>query len=151
MSELQGYSHFKHFNVSSPAEFVAHVEINRPQKLNAFIEAMWIELGQIFDKLSYDSDVRAIVLTGAGDRAFTAGLDVQAASQAGPLTGQSTLDAARTATIHKRHVIEFQECISRIEKCEKRRYHPGNARFRIQLTSNSHNCCATWCLLWIGH
>lgn len=125
MSQLQGYSHFKHFNVSSPSEFVAHVEINRPKKLNAFIEEMWIELGQIFDKLSYDADVRAIVLTGAGDRAFTAGLDVQAASQSGPLTGQSTLDIARTATQHKRHVLDFQECISRVEKCEKRKSRPS--------------------------
>ncbi|KAK9782367.1 putative ClpP/crotonase-like domain-containing protein [Seiridium cardinale] len=118
MSQLQGYSHFKHFNVSSPSEFVAHVEINRPQKLNAFFEAMWIEVGQIFEKLSYDPDVRSIVLTGAGDRAFTAGLDVQAASESG-LTSKSGNDGARTATAQRRHILEFQECITKIEKCEK--------------------------------
>lgn len=31
----------------------------------------------IFDRLSHDPDVRCVVLTGAGDRAFTAGLDVK--------------------------------------------------------------------------
>jgi delta(3,5)-delta(2,4)-dienoyl-CoA isomerase len=38
---------------------------------------MWHNLSKIFTKLSHDPDVRAIVLTGAGERAFTAGLDVQ--------------------------------------------------------------------------
>ena len=38
---------------------------------------MWQNLGLIFKKLSHDPDVRVVVLTGAGERAFTAGLDVQ--------------------------------------------------------------------------
>lgn len=29
---------YEYFNVSFPAEYVAHVEINRPEKLNAFVE-----------------------------------------------------------------------------------------------------------------
>lgn len=120
MSQLQGYSHFKHFNVSSPSDFVAHVEINRPQKLNAFYEEMWVEIGKIFDQLSYDPNVRAIVLTGAGDRAFTAGLDVQAASESG-LTSNSAVDVARRATVQRRHILEFQEWVTKIEKCEKRK------------------------------
>ena len=32
-------SEFDHFNVSFPSEYVAQVEINRPEKLNSFIEA----------------------------------------------------------------------------------------------------------------
>ena len=39
--------------------------------------SMWLNLSSIFQKLSHDPDVRAVILTGAGDRAFTAGLDVQ--------------------------------------------------------------------------
>jgi hypothetical protein len=120
MSALQGYSHFKHFNVTSPVEYVAHLEINRPEKLNAFIEDMWIEIGQVFDKLSVDPDVRAVVLTGAGERAFTAGLDVQAASQSG-LTSPKAVDGARVATKQRRHIYDFQECITKIERCEKRK------------------------------
>ncbi|OTB09069.1 hypothetical protein M426DRAFT_316360 [Hypoxylon sp. CI-4A] len=117
MSQLKGYSDFKHFLISSPSEYVAHVEINRPSKLNAFTEAMWTELGKIFAKLSYDPDVRAVVLSAVGDRAFTAGLDVQAASQGSLLEGEG--DGARRATTHRRVILDFQDCISQIEKCEK--------------------------------
>jgi delta(3,5)-delta(2,4)-dienoyl-CoA isomerase len=63
----------KFFNVTTPAQHVVHVEINRPQKLNAFFGPMWFELKAIFEHLSHDPDVRAILLSGAGDRAFTAG------------------------------------------------------------------------------
>lgn len=38
---------------------------------------MWSNLGAIFKKLSTDDDVRCVVLSGKGDRAFTAGLDVR--------------------------------------------------------------------------
>jgi delta(3,5)-delta(2,4)-dienoyl-CoA isomerase len=78
---------------------------------------MWLNLSAIFRKLSFDPDVRAIILTGAGERAFTAGLDVQAASQ-GTLSRDSK-DPARTANSIRRHVVEFQNCISDLENCEK--------------------------------
>ncbi|KAI1763952.1 ClpP/crotonase [Hypoxylon sp. FL1150] len=120
MSQLEEYSSFQHFLVTLPFEYVAHVEINRPSKLNAFTEEMWIELGKVFAKLSHDSGVRAVVFSGAGDRAFTAGLDVQAASQGSILghTGEQQ-DGARQATKLRRNILEFQDCISQIEKCEK--------------------------------
>ncbi|KAI1502850.1 ClpP/crotonase-like domain-containing protein [Biscogniauxia marginata] len=120
MAPLGGYSTFKHFLVSSPSEYVAHVETNRPSKLNAFFEEMWIELAQIFAKLSHDPDVRAVVFSAVGERAFTAGLDVQAAGQQGVL-GQdgSKEDEARRATRLRRYILEFQDSISQIEKCEK--------------------------------
>lgn len=122
MSSLQGYTEFKHFLVSSPAEYVAFVEINRPKKLNAFFEEMWIEFGKVFEKLSVDPEVRAVVLSGAGDRAFTAGLDVQAATQDVVLGGgDPSIDGARRATTNRRHLIEFQNCIGQVEKCEKRK------------------------------
>lgn len=38
---------------------------------------MWLNLSAIFRRLSHDPNVRSIVMTGAGDRAFTAGLDVK--------------------------------------------------------------------------
>jgi len=116
----EGYSHFKHFLVTSPATDVTHVQINRPSKLNAFYEPMWIEMGQLFDKLSHDSDVRAIVLSGAGEKAFTAGLDVQAASEGSVLGKESEQrDVARVAQGIRRHVDEFQKCIGSVERCEK--------------------------------
>ncbi|KAE9375563.1 ClpP/crotonase [Stipitochalara longipes BDJ] len=112
---------YQYFLVDRPLPYVAHVQINRPSKLNAFFEAMWLEFKTVFDTLSHDPDIRAIVLSGAGDRAFTAGLDVQAASQEGVLQQQEgkTQDVARKAVGIKRHVEEFQNCISSVEKCEK--------------------------------
>lgn len=81
---------------------------------------MWLELRTIFNTLSDSPDVRAIVFSGAGDRAFTAGLDVKAASQGllGPQDGKST-DPARVATRLRRHIDEFQDCVTSIERCEK--------------------------------
>lgn len=78
---------------------------------------MWLELRQVFEKLSTDSSVRAIVLSGAGDKAFTAGLDVKAASQ-GTLFEEGT-DSARKAVGLRRHIEEFQDCITAVERCEK--------------------------------
>ncbi|PMD65983.1 ClpP/crotonase [Hyaloscypha bicolor E] len=112
---------YQYFLVDRPLPYVAHVQINRPSKLNSFFEAMWLEFKTVFDTLSHDPEIRAIILSGAGDRAFTAGLDVQAASQAGILQQQEgkTEDVARKAVGIKRHVEEFQNCISSVEKCEK--------------------------------
>ncbi len=111
----------RHFLVGRPSEYVAHVETNRPAKLNAFFEDMWVELGAIFGRLSRDPDVRAVVLSGAGDRAFSAGLDIEQAAgalQAG--AGDSGGDGARRAVQLRRFVAEFQDCISAVEACEKR-------------------------------
>ena len=115
---------YNHFLVTTPSPFVAHVQINRPQKLNAFFEAMWIEFGTIFDALSIDPEIRAIVLSGVGEKAFSAGLDVEAASQGGILAQEDakSVDAARKATGIRRHIQEFQDCISSVEKCEKRKF-----------------------------
>lgn len=138
MASLPAYSQYEHYNVTSPSEYVVHVEINRPTKLNAFHRAMWLELNSIFTQLSVDPDVRVIVLTGAGERAFTAGLDVQAAaSSEGTLQGsgsqdEARVDVAREATARRRVIYEFQECISAVEKCEKRKYYSESTAFWIQ-------------------
>lgn len=120
---LPAYASYQYFTTTQPRPFVAHVEINRANKLNAFHEAMWLELRAVFAQLSTDPDVRAVVLSGAGDRAFTAGLDVQAASEGGVLSSDgeaANLDPARKAAALRRYVGEFQGCISAIERCEKR-------------------------------
>ncbi|KAL2855364.1 ClpP/crotonase-like domain-containing protein [Aspergillus pseudoustus] len=110
----------KHFNVTFPQEYVVQVEINRAAQLNAFFEAMWVELSQIINKLSHDPNVRAVIISGAGDKAFTAGLDVKAAS--GGILADSdgtSVEPARKAVQLRRHIAEFQDCITAIEKCEK--------------------------------
>jgi Delta3,5-Delta2,4-dienoyl-CoA isomerase len=94
-----------------PSRFHTH-PLNSP--------SMWLNLSQIVQRASHDPDVRAVILSGAGPRGFTAGLDVTAASQGllSDPTG-STTDAARKATALRRHVIEFQGCVSALEACEK--------------------------------
>lgn len=56
---------------------VAIVTLNRPQAMNALSRAMRSALAAGFRALEADEGVRAIVLTGAGTRAFTAGLDLK--------------------------------------------------------------------------
>lgn len=62
------------------ADHVAHVTIDRPDVLNALDAAATAELEAIWQRLENDRDVRAIVLTGAGGRAFCAGADMRAGS-----------------------------------------------------------------------
>jgi len=61
---------------------VAVVTLNRPKQLNALSAALNKRVIQIFDELSNDDAVRAIVLTGNG-RAFCAGIDLKEAGQKG--------------------------------------------------------------------
>ncbi|MFB6074844.1 MAG: 3-hydroxyacyl-CoA dehydrogenase NAD-binding domain-containing protein [Haloarculaceae archaeon] len=65
---------------------VARVELDRPHRMNTISPDLLDELGDAVDALAADDGVRAILLAGAGDRAFSAGADVQAmASNATPL------------------------------------------------------------------
>ncbi len=60
---------------------IAIVTIDRPQALNACTRAMWRELAGTWDELTRDDAVSAVVLTGAGDRAFSAGVDLKEMAQ----------------------------------------------------------------------
>lgn len=56
---------------------VATVIFNRPDQRNAISYAGWLELRRIAMELERDDGVRVAVLTGAGDRAFSAGADIK--------------------------------------------------------------------------
>ena len=58
------------------ADNIATITINRPEKMNAFTGTMIKEMTDAFDRIDADDDVRAVVVTGAGDRAFCAGADL---------------------------------------------------------------------------
>lgn len=58
-------------------EAVATVMFNRPEAMNALSRPLRLEFGAVMRELAADPDIRAIILTGAGDRAFTAGLDLK--------------------------------------------------------------------------
>jgi enoyl-CoA hydratase len=55
---------------------IAQITINRPNKLNALNSATIHELSDAFEALEDDEDVKVIVLTGSGDKAFVAGADI---------------------------------------------------------------------------
>jgi enoyl-CoA hydratase len=59
------------------ADGVATVTLDRPDVHNAMNEAMRRELTECFTRLATDDDVRVVVVTGGGDRAFSAGADVR--------------------------------------------------------------------------
>ncbi|HWK85234.1 MAG TPA: enoyl-CoA hydratase-related protein [Caldimonas sp.] len=59
------------------ADYVATVTIDRPDVLNAIDLAAEAELQRIWTELERDDDVRLIVLTGAGERAFCVGADMK--------------------------------------------------------------------------
>jgi enoyl-CoA hydratase/carnithine racemase len=56
---------------------VATVTLNRPEVLNAFNRRMCEEIRDVWHVIKADTRVNAVVLRGAGDRAFSAGLDVK--------------------------------------------------------------------------
>jgi len=55
---------------------IALIRLNRPEKLNALTDEMLAELGERFETIKRDSNIRAVILTGAGERAFSAGTDI---------------------------------------------------------------------------
>lgn len=59
------------------ADSVATVTLNRPEAMNALSKALRSELYHAMVALDRDENVRAVILTGAGERAFTAGLDLK--------------------------------------------------------------------------
>ncbi|MBT9131632.1 hypothetical protein B9J77_03600 [candidate division NPL-UPA2 bacterium Unc8] len=54
---------------------VAIITINRPEKANAIDDEVWQRLGDVIKEIESDGSIRTIILTGAGKRAFSAGLD----------------------------------------------------------------------------
>lgn len=68
--------------MSSPAvlyerrDSIAIIRLNRPEKFNALAREMLAELSEAFEQLENQTDVRAVILTGSGERAFCAGTDI---------------------------------------------------------------------------
>lgn len=56
---------------------IAIVTINRPNTLNSLNTETMEELGQVFAEIGRDESVWAVILTGAGERAFVSGADIQ--------------------------------------------------------------------------
>jgi enoyl-CoA hydratase len=55
---------------------IGYVTVNRPKALNALDTPTWTDLRSAFEDARDDVDVRGVILTGAGDKAFIAGADI---------------------------------------------------------------------------
>ena len=92
---------------------IATVTLNRPEKLNAWTPIMGAELMRAFQEIDRDRDVRVAVLTGAGERAFCAGADMDFFSSqisAGGGTGTKASGGGPT------RVTEFPLLMTRLSK-----------------------------------
>lgn len=67
---------------------VATLTVNRPDKLNALNSATLSEMEQVFEHCRTSSEVRALVITGAGEKAFVAGADIKELSTMTPLSAK---------------------------------------------------------------
>ncbi len=67
---------------------IAIITINRPEKLNALNNAVLQDLSDAIDSLFADTDCRCILLTGAGNKAFVAGADIEQMKSLSPVEGK---------------------------------------------------------------
>jgi enoyl-CoA hydratase len=67
---------------------VAVVTVNRPDKLNALNDRTMAELDAVFAALADDEEVRGVILTGAGPKAFVAGADIAELARQSPVQGK---------------------------------------------------------------
>ncbi len=70
------------------ADHVAVLTINRPDKLNALNRETFEALGAWFDNVAEDKDIRVIIVTGAGEKAFVAGADISNLTELDALSGR---------------------------------------------------------------
>lgn len=85
---------------------VATITINRPKKLNALNQETILEILSALDDAEKDANVRVVVITGAGDRAFSAGADISG------MKGRTPLDSRRSSQLG-------QQMMNRVEDLEK--------------------------------
>ena len=64
---------------------IATVTVNRPSAMNAMTQTTLQELDVVVQQLSASAEVRAVIITGAGEKAFIAGGDIAMLRALGPL------------------------------------------------------------------
>ncbi len=69
---------------TSKSDGICIIKINRPEKLNAMNSDVAKEIISIFEKTGTDDSVKVIILTGEGDKAFSAGADIEYMSKISP-------------------------------------------------------------------
>ncbi|KAM3968592.1 delta(3,5)-Delta(2,4)-dienoyl-CoA isomerase, mitochondrial [Aphomia sociella] len=103
--------------ISEPKKHVFHVELNRPEKLNTFNEALWRELEVCFRSLHDNPECRVIMLSGRGKH-FTAGIDLQYLINGFTEVNEMD-DAGRKARLFYGWIKKAQANITSLEECIK--------------------------------
>jgi len=94
---------------------IAHVAINRPEKINAMNAAFWSEIVDIFQWIDDSDEARVVVLTGEGKH-FSAGIDLQLLAQAASGMGS---DIGRNADRLRRQILKLQASFNAVDNCRK--------------------------------
>ena len=97
---------YSHILLQVEAGGIALLTVNRPEKLNALSAAVIAELDEAFTAIAADPAIRAVILTGAGEKAFVAGADIR------ELAEISAYEARTTA-------LRGQAVFRKIETCGK--------------------------------
>jgi enoyl-CoA hydratase/carnithine racemase len=79
---------------------IAVITMNRPEKLNALSYELACELDEELTRIEKDDDVRAVILTGAGPRAFSAGGDIMQMVKSTPEEMAARTEVRREANWH---------------------------------------------------
>ncbi len=69
---------------------ILYVTIDRPKVLNALNAVTVEEIGRVFTEARRDEAVRAVIVTGAGEKAFVAGADINELAKSTPISGKFT-------------------------------------------------------------
>lgn len=90
---------------------IAHVRLDRPDKLNALTLAMYEELGAAFAEVRDDDSLAVAILTGSGDRAFCVGADL---TESIPALADGRFDISAWDAAHQKHTTLFKPVIAAI-------------------------------------
>jgi len=94
---------------------IAHVQINRPEKVNAMNAAFWSEIVEIFQWIDETDAVRVVVLSGAGKH-FSAGIDLMLLASVANEMGK---DVGRNARLLRRKIVHMQASFNAVDQCRK--------------------------------
>ncbi|KAG1453573.1 hypothetical protein G6F56_007535 [Rhizopus delemar] len=107
---------YETIKVEISSDGVAHIQLNRPKKLNTLSPQLISDIRSVFSTITDDYDVLSIVLSGTG-KVFTAGLDLSD-TEIGKLT-TNELDTARKTYRNRPMIKDFQDAFTAIELCSK--------------------------------
>jgi enoyl-CoA hydratase len=95
---------------------IAHVTINRPEKMNALNQTAWDEITEVFEYLDENVDVRVVVLEGGESKNFCAGIDLSLLMS---VSQNHTKCEGRKREKLRKNVLKLQAPINAIENCSK--------------------------------